>query len=251
MTMGESPRSKSVDRGYPLLGPLAGALVTYVNLKRLGQGRKGRLVFGWSIVATVPLFAALIYLPAEITKVLGVAVEGTGAALFPWLQKQPFEKWEQANPGAVHANKWKSVGWGLLGMVLVFVVFMGLFVGQNVVSQSFNERGEKLESQNQFAEAEKQFRLAARLDPDYAQAHTNLGVALRRKGDLDGAIAKYREAIRLEPDDAEAHSNLGIALYDKGDGQAALEEFRRASELDPKNAAIRENYERLSKELKK
>ena len=48
--------------------------------------------------------------------------------------------------------------------------------------------------------------------PDDAAAHYNLGLALGDQGKLDEAVAEYRTAIRLKPDVAEAHSNLGNAL---------------------------------------
>ena len=60
-------------------------------------------------------------------------------------------------------------------------------------------------------------REAIRLKPDLAEAHSNLGNALRESGDVRGAIAAWREAIRLKPDFAAAHSNLGNALVDSGD----------------------------------
>jgi len=39
-----------------------------------------------------------------------------------------------------------------------------------------------------------------------------LGFALYHKGQYDAAIAEYREAIRLKPGFAEAHNNLGMAI---------------------------------------
>ena len=45
---------------------------------------------------------------------------------------------------------------------------------------------------------------------------------------MDGAIAEWREAIRLEPDLAEAHYNLGVALNEICDleelGQSCAED---------------------------
>lgn len=42
-------------------------------------------------------------------------------------------------------------------------------------------------------------REALRLDPNYAEAHGNLGNALYNKGDWDGALAEYREVLRVNP----------------------------------------------------
>ena len=62
---------------------------------------------------------------------------------------------------------------------------------------------------------------------------------------MDGAIAEYREALRLNPNLAEAHNNLGVALERKGDRQGALEEYRAAYTRDPEDATNRQNYLRL------
>ena len=48
-----------------------------------------------------------------------------------------------------------------------------------------------------------------RIKPDYAPAHFNLGNALGKEGDLDGATKEFREALRINPKDAEAHNSLG------------------------------------------
>jgi Flp pilus assembly protein TadD len=53
---------------------------------------------------------------------------------------------------------------------------------------------------------------AARLKPDYVLAHSNLGLALFRKGQVDEAIREFQEAIHLKPDFAEAHDKLARAL---------------------------------------
>jgi tetratricopeptide (TPR) repeat protein len=84
-------------------------------------------------------------------------------------------------------------------------------------------------------------REAIRLDPTLALAHNILGNALRDKGDLDGAIACYREAVRRNPKFAHAHSNLGAALRDKGDLDGAIACFRAALRADPNLAQVHNN----------
>ena len=59
-------------------------------------------------------------------------------------------------------------------------------------------------------------RRALELKPDYAEAHNNLGNALKEQGKLDEAVACYRRALELKPDYAEAHNNLGNALQGPG-----------------------------------
>jgi len=56
-----------------------------------------------------------------------------------------------------------------------------------------------------------------RLDPDYAEAHNNLGIALARKGKLEAAGVHFKETLRLNPNFAGARNNLNkiLALREK------------------------------------
>src|SRR5262249_37446003 len=83
-------------------------------------------------------------------------------------------------------------------------------------------------------EAMAEYRAALRLQPDYAKAHTNLGIALAMVGRLPEAVAELREAVRLRPDDPEAHCNLGSALV-PGQLPEALAEPRQALRLKPES----------------
>src|SRR5439155_4622827 len=79
------------------------------------------------------------------------------------------------------------------------------------------------------------FEEAIRLNPEYADAHTGLGVARRGKGDPDGAIASFKEALRLDPKDAPVRNSLAWLLAAGPgwvrDGKQAVEHAARACEL--------------------
>src|SRR5260370_34048433 len=63
--------------------------------------------------------------------------------------------------------------------------------------------------------------------------HTNLAAAhqaLKRYFDAENCC---RRAIRLEPRYAEAHYNLGLALESQGKSDAALVAYEKAAELKP------------------
>jgi tetratricopeptide (TPR) repeat protein len=77
-----------------------------------------------------------------------------------------------------------------------------------------------------------EFREAIRLRPDYAEAHSNLGLVLIQGGDDPGGIAALREAVRISPDYAEAHANLGAALTPT-DADEAIRELEKAVALAP------------------
>src|SRR5439155_15020384 len=58
---------------------------------------------------------------------------------------------------------------------------------------------------------------------------------LADQGKLNDAIAYFRKALQINKDYAEAHCNLGHALRQQGEFRQALEELRRGHELGSKN----------------
>lgn len=66
---------------------------------------------------------------------------------------------------------------------------------------------------NQPQVAERHFRDAFGLYPDRAQTHMLYGNFLSKSGQRDKAIESYKRAIELDPNYAEAHYNLGLAYY--------------------------------------
>ena len=72
------------------------------------------------------------------------------------------------------------------------------------------------EARGESAEALACYQRALQLNPDFAEAHNNLGTALQDQGKIAEALACYRRALQLKPDYAEAHNNLGNALQDQG-----------------------------------
>jgi tetratricopeptide (TPR) repeat protein len=90
-------------------------------------------------------------------------------------------------------------------------------------------------------EAAAHLEASARLKPESAAAHFNLGTALTVAGRLDEAIDQYRQALQIKPDYAPAHNNLGNVLLRRGNPGDALEHFREAVRLDPSNAEAHYN----------
>ena len=65
-----------------------------------------------------------------------------------------------------------------------------------------------------FPDAIKEFQTAAELQPDFAEAHNNLGRALSQlPGRMPDALAEYHMALRLRPDYSQAQINLEAALH--------------------------------------
>jgi tetratricopeptide (TPR) repeat protein len=64
------------------------------------------------------------------------------------------------------------------------------------------------------------------------QAIVNTGNLLLEDGDIPGAVARFELAIRLDPDYPEAHHNLGVAYRRAGLRADAVRELRRATGLE-------------------
>jgi tetratricopeptide (TPR) repeat protein len=65
----------------------------------------------------------------------------------------------------------------------------------------------------------------------FPEVHINLGVVLGDQGRLEEAEREFREALRLSPDYLEAHHGLACVLRDLGRLREALQELQRAHEL--------------------
>jgi len=69
---------------------------------------------------------------------------------------------------------------------------------------------------------------AAELDPENPEIDMALGLAYQARGDLGKAEEYLRSAIRKNPDYAEAHNNLGNLLSLQGKGEEAIREYEKA-----------------------
>ncbi|MBB3268529.1 tetratricopeptide (TPR) repeat protein [Azospirillum sp. OGB3] len=101
--------------------------------------------------------------------------------------------------------------------------------------QAWRNLGDAFQSQGDAGtpQAVQALRRAARLDPGSAEVHHDLGVVLRRAGQLDEAVDSLLHAIAVKADLAPAHMNLGNTLLERGDDAAARASLRRALALTP------------------
>jgi tetratricopeptide (TPR) repeat protein len=93
--------------------------------------------------------------------------------------------------------------------------------------------------QDRLADAERHFRAALALLPDYSEAQSGLGAVLARQGRYREAIAAYQEAVRLTPSLAPAHADLGMALASDERTDEAIAALSRAISLDPEQSRWR------------
>ena len=81
--------------------------------------------------------------------------------------------------------------------------------------------------------------MAIMLQPDFADAHSNLAAMLVRAGELTQATAEYEIALGIPPEDAICHVRLGNLLLATGNDHLAIAHYRRAVEIDPNSVAVR------------
>ncbi len=92
---------------------------------------------------------------------------------------------------------------------------------------------------------------AADLLPHDAEAHSNLGAALRDTGQFDHAVASCERAIKIKPDFVEALYNLGNAQQELKQFSRALGSFQRVLQLNPDHAETLSNMGIILLELGK
>ncbi len=108
-------------------------------------------------------------------------------------------------------------------------------------AEAHNNLGSTLKDLGQLDDAVASYRRALEFKPDYAEAYNNLGSALLDLGQLDDAVASCRRALELKPDYAEAHNNLGSALLNLEQLDNAVASLRRALEFKPDYAEAHNN----------
>jgi tetratricopeptide (TPR) repeat protein len=85
------------------------------------------------------------------------------------------------------------------------------------------------------------FWLAVQVQPSFAQAWNNLGVAEAHLGHHQESIAAYGNAIAHRPDLAAPHNNLGSLYLQIGEAGLALKSLETAEKLEPSGSHIQYN----------
>ncbi|MBW2240573.1 MAG: tetratricopeptide repeat protein [Deltaproteobacteria bacterium] len=96
------------------------------------------------------------------------------------------------------------------------------------------ERGCELDAEpKRLREAIDAYRQAITLDPDFADAHCNLGTLYFNHGDREQARHWYAEALEREPSHLEAHFNLANLCEEDGRRESAVHHYKAALQADP------------------
>jgi len=131
-------------------------------------------------------------------------------------------------------SKITVLDWVLLGLLATFTFWIFVPYGTwQALTIRLLGVGRRPGAQLSYAAATGDYRLTRFLiargvpfNGSNPKIHMTLAAALRKEGDLEGAIREYRKAIAVAPGYAEAYLAMGQALEQKGDFQSALEQYQ-------------------------
>jgi tetratricopeptide (TPR) repeat protein len=124
---------------------------------------------------------------------------------------------------------------------------LALKADPNDVATHYNY-GNLLIEQGRKEEAEEQYKLALKADPNHAATHSNYGILLVEQGHKKEAEEQYKLALKADPNHAVTHYNYGNLLKQQGRKEEAEEQYKLALKADPNHAATHSNYGNLLKQ---
>src|SRR5262249_18446754 len=86
-----------------------------------------------------------------------------------------------------------------------------------------------------------QYQRALDVDPNMADAHSEVATGYLAKGASQRAEVHYLEAARLDPKRAEVHNNLGSLLFREGRTSQTNMQYGEALRIDPNRTEAAEN----------
>ncbi|MFL6439830.1 MAG: hypothetical protein ACJ71Q_19815 [Terriglobales bacterium] len=126
-------RPKVAGRIAFFFGPIAGALVVVISLRRMGHKESTRKLLLLAIAFAAVESAILFFVPDAVSRLVGFGAEIAFILFFPVLMEKEFAEWAATHAGVSPANGWKAVGWGLVGVVLFLAVLFLVFIGLSLV----------------------------------------------------------------------------------------------------------------------
>jgi len=112
-------------------------------------------------------------------------------------------------------------------------------------AKAYNNRGVAYDVLKEYEKAISDYNKAIELNPEDAKAYYNIGLAYSNLKDYEKAISDYNKAIELNPEDAKAYYNIGLAYSNLKDYEKAISDYNKAIELNPKYVMAHKNLSEL------
>lgn len=135
-------------------------------------------------------------------------------------------------------RRWRSVVSALVPVLLCGFCLTSA-PAQTAANESFAQamrQGSQAMTAGNPASAVEAYTLATRLQPGFAEAYFNLGLAQEQAGRLDEARQALEKSVALKPSLRGAHLFLGTIAYKQNRLQEAEGNFVRETHLDPQSA---------------
>ena len=139
---------------------------------------------------------------------------------------------------------------GAIGLI-VMLLLAGPSYSQETKGEGRNPSPREIEAAKEHSKGTEQmmvkkykeaivfFRRAIDLNPDFAEAYYNLGIAYEELGQHEDSVETLKKAIQLTPENANAHYALGYAYYRLKRYKESIDAFERSLALKPGNAFAR------------
>ena len=108
-------------------------------------------------------------------------------------------------------------------------------------AEAHNNLGVVMRARGEEGQAAEHYRQAIKIRPWYPEANYNYAVLLYSRGNLKGAADRYQEALRLRPEYVDAHYGLGNLRRAVGEASLAEHHFTEALRLRPEYAEVHNN----------
>ena len=109
-----------------IFGPIAGALVTCINLKILGHQVKAIFTLLLTFIGTAALIEMILRSPEQLNNL--VIINIGSSLIFIIIQWYDYEEWSYKNSGVKTHSGLKSVGWGIAGSITYSVLIFILLI---------------------------------------------------------------------------------------------------------------------------
>jgi uncharacterized membrane protein len=129
-------RPRAAGRIGFFFGPVAGALVVAISLRRRGYERIAKKVMLLALGVAAAEVAILLLIPEFLLRSVALGAHVAFLLIFPVLMEKKFSEWQATHRNAMPSNGWNAIGWGLVGIILYVVVAILVFVGLSALLPS-------------------------------------------------------------------------------------------------------------------
>jgi len=116
-------------------------------------------------------------------------------------------------------------------------------------ADAYYNMGIAFKDKGDFKSAIESYEQTLKVDPNYAAAYNNIGNVFLIEGSFDKSAENYRNALKINPNFAEAHNNLGNALKHKGDLESAIDSYQKALKIKPNYSLAYKNIASILKKI--